>query len=108
MKALRALLSVMIVALGVWIAITAYPPVPFIPASNERWEGYAIQNRDADPYWVTGTIRHIDPQTGTVLLQTEQGLVELFAPPLVRLSLTEGKTVSVYVAADELAATTEL
>jgi hypothetical protein len=55
--------------------------------------------------WVRGIVRSVDLATCTVLLQTEEGTLELFASPRVILGLTEGEMVSAYVAADELATT---
>jgi hypothetical protein len=108
MKTLLAVLLLGIFAIGVWSTHIARSPLPLVlPRGIESHVAYALQNEATDPHWVTGTIRHIDPASGTVLLQTEQGPRELFAPPVVLLGLTEGKTVSVYVAADELAATIE-
>jgi len=106
MKATFALLLTATLAVGIWIAFIVRPLLPsIIPHSSESVELRLDQEDTAAAQWVRGIVRSIDLATSTVLLQTEEGPIELFAPPLVLFRLTEGETVSVYIAADELATT---
>lgn len=110
MKAVFSLFLLIIFAAGIWTAFVARPLLqPFVSvASDEGMEARFLSEDTPGARWVRGIVRYIDPGTGTVLLQTEKGTVELFAPPQVLLSLTEGETVSAYIAADELATTVAL
>ncbi len=106
MKAVFTLLLTLTLIIGVWIVFVIHPLLPFVSSpNNEGVQGHSNQEDTPGAQWVKGIVRYIDLTTGTVLLQTEEGTMELFAAPQVLLSLTEGETVSVYIAADELATT---
>lgn len=106
MKAVFALLGTIALAAGIGTALIVHPLPPFVSvAGDEGREAWFSQEDTPGAQWVRGIVRYIDPGTGTVLLQTEKGTMTLFASPQVLLSLTEGETVSAYIAADELATT---
>jgi|SRR5215470_11086121 len=107
MKAMFAFLLAIMFPIGIWTALAVYPHVPFLPAGNEDLVAPVRQEQSAHVRWISGIVRAIDPGTGMVLLQTEKGIVRLFAPPQVLHGLTEGALVSAYIAADEMAATIE-
>ena len=104
MKAVFAFLGSIALAAAIYTALSI--PLPFVPVAGDGGRGERFSPEGAPGVrWVRGVVRYIDPGSGTVLLQTEKGTVQLFASPQVLLSLTEGKTISAYIAADELATT---
>ncbi|HKA52638.1 MAG TPA: hypothetical protein VKJ47_03155 [Candidatus Binatia bacterium] len=106
MKSVFAFLGTAVLAAAIYTALAVRPPLLFVSVSGGEGREARFSPEDIPGVrWVTGVIRYIDPGTGTVLLQTDQGTVRLFASPVVLLGLTEGKTVSAYIAADELATT---
>jgi hypothetical protein len=106
MKAVLALLFMFTVTAGAWITLIVRPLLPFAPLPRRGGIEARLDRADTPTVqWVRGIVRYIDPATCTVLLQTEEGTLELFAPPGVLLGLSEGEMVSAYVAADELATT---
>ncbi|HEV8713932.1 MAG TPA: hypothetical protein VGX03_14040 [Candidatus Binatia bacterium] len=106
MKAVFALLGMIVLATVIYTTFIVRPLLPFVSvAGGEGMEASFSPEETSGARWVRGIVRYIDPGAGTVLLQTEKGTVELFASPQVLLGLTEGATVSAYIAADELATT---
>jgi len=106
MKVVFAFLGTIALAAGICTAFIVSPLLPFVSVTgNESMEARFSPEDTPGVRWVRGIVRYIDPGTGTVLLQTEKGTVTLFASPQVLLSLTEGETVSAYIAADEFATT---
>jgi len=104
MKAVFTFLGTMALAAAIYTALSM--PLPFVPVTGNEGRGERFSPEGAPGVrWVRGVVRYIDPGSGTVLLQTEKGTVQLFASPQVLLSLTEGKTVTAFIAADELATT---
>jgi|SRR5215510_7144524 len=105
MKAVFAFLVAIVFPMGVWMACMVQLHPPSTPSSYAGIEVYTLPGGTQGVHWVSGVVRFINPRTGIVLLQTEKGPIQLFASPVVLLSLTEGKRVSAYIAADELAPT---
>jgi hypothetical protein len=105
MKAVFAFLLAIIFPIGIWTAFVVHSRLPFMPSSDEEMEAPFLTAETPNVHWVSGIVRSINPMTGAVLLQTEKGTEWLFAPPQVVRSLTEGKTVSAYIAANKLDAT---
>ena len=105
MKAMLAFLLAIISPIGLWTACMVHSRLSFMSSGDAEVEGPSLPGETANVHWVSGIVRFINPGTGTVLLQTEKGPLQLFAPPSVLLNLKEGKVVHAYIAADELATT---